>query len=75
MPFAVFGLLAITVVAALLLFAASASIGLLIGRHGATQHRDTEARLEQPRLDATARQTSAGTVPGMAQADGRQRPA
>ena len=46
MPFALLGLLAITVVAALLLFAASTSVGLLIGRYGATQHQDTDARRE-----------------------------
>jgi hypothetical protein len=76
MPFAFLGLAVVAVVVAMLLFAASASIGLLIGRHGAPVDADTEPEPERLELDGATGHISPDAIPrrtGMAQARGTQR--
>jgi hypothetical protein len=76
MPFAFLGLAVVAVFAALLLFAASASVGLLIGRHDALVDRDTEPDPERQELDGATGHIPADAIPrrtGMTQARSTQR--
>lgn len=63
MPFTVFGLLTITVVAALLLFAASASIGLLIGRSRVVESAEPKAMRERQAIRGTRRLPEVRSMP------------